>query len=113
LAVDVIVHVVGSSTGVKISPFRLTPGRLNWGASWESVTMAKPRQQKKPDHLKRVLAALDAGDAAKIREILSDLHPADIANILEGLPVEPRKNRVREQFPLIFQLANIFSLSYP
>jgi hypothetical protein len=23
------------------------------------------------------------------------------------------KNRVREQFPLIFQLANIFSLSYP
>ncbi|MGE5241230.1 MAG: magnesium transporter [Bacteroidota bacterium] len=52
--------------------------------------MAKPRRQKKPDHLKRVLAALEAGDAAQIREILSELHPADIANILEGLPVEPR-----------------------
>ena len=52
--------------------------------------MAKPRRQKKPDHLKRVLAALETGDAAKVREILSELHPADIANILEGLPVEPR-----------------------
>ncbi len=37
-----------------------------------------------------MLAALEAGDAAQVREILSDLHPADIANSLEGLPVEPR-----------------------
>lgn len=52
--------------------------------------MAKPRRQKKPDHLKAVLAALETGDTARVREILSDLHPADIANILEGLPAEPR-----------------------
>src|SRR3989344_2366952 len=37
--------------------------------------MAKARKPKKPDHLKRVLA---------------ELHPADIARILEGLPPEPR-----------------------
>jgi magnesium transporter len=52
--------------------------------------MAKARKPKKPDHLKRVLAALEAGDAAQVRGILAELHPADIARILEGLPPEPR-----------------------
>jgi magnesium transporter len=52
--------------------------------------MAKARKPKKPDHLKRVLAALETGDTAQVRAILAELHPADIARILEGLPAEPR-----------------------
>lgn len=52
--------------------------------------MAKARKPKKPDHLKRFLSALETGDIASIREILADLHPADIALVLEGLPPEPR-----------------------
>ncbi|MHB1143042.1 MAG: magnesium transporter [Sulfuricaulis sp.] len=52
--------------------------------------MAKARKPKKPDHLKRVLAALEAGDTAPVRGILAELHPADIAHILVGLPPEQR-----------------------
>src|SRR3990170_3564890 len=52
--------------------------------------MAKARKPKKPDHLKRVLAAIEADDTAQVRGILAELHPADIARILEGLPPEPR-----------------------
>ena len=52
--------------------------------------MAKARKPKKPDHLKRVLAAVEAGDTAPVRAILAELHPADIANVIEGLPPEPR-----------------------
>jgi magnesium transporter len=50
----------------------------------------KARKPKKPDHLKRILAALEAGDIAPVQAILADLHPADIANVLEGLPPEQR-----------------------
>lgn len=50
----------------------------------------KARKPKKPDHLKRILAALEAGDIAPVQAILTDLHPADIANVLEGLPPEQR-----------------------
>ena len=52
--------------------------------------MAKARKPKKPDHLKRVLTALEIGDAALVRNILAELHPADIALVLEGLTPEPR-----------------------
>lgn len=52
--------------------------------------MTKARKPRKPDHLKRVLAALEVGDTAPVRGILAELHPADIARILEGLPPEPR-----------------------
>ncbi|HEY5683055.1 MAG TPA: magnesium transporter [Sulfuricaulis sp.] len=52
--------------------------------------MPKARKPKKPNYLKHVLAALEAGDVAPVRAILADLHPADIANVLEGLPPEPR-----------------------
>jgi len=52
--------------------------------------MAKARKQKKPDYLKLVLAALETDDLAKVRELLSTLHPADIAHILEGLTPELR-----------------------
>jgi magnesium transporter len=52
--------------------------------------MAKARKPKKPDHLKRILAAIEAGDSGKIRQILALLHPADIATLLEGLAPENR-----------------------
>lgn len=61
--------------------------------------MAKPRRQKKPDPLKRVLAALKAGDTGEgIREALAPLHPADIARVLEGIPPENR--------PAVWRLVN-------
>ena len=52
--------------------------------------MARARRSKKPDYLQLVLAALQAEDRARIREILAPLHPADIARILEGLEPESR-----------------------
>ncbi|MDH3310411.1 MAG: magnesium transporter [Gammaproteobacteria bacterium] len=52
--------------------------------------MPRARKPKKPNHLKHVLAAFEAGDVAQVHAILADLHPADIANVLEGLPPEPR-----------------------
>lgn len=52
--------------------------------------MAKARKSTKPDHLKRVLAAIEAGDTALVRGIFSPLHPADIARVLEGLSPETR-----------------------
>ena len=52
--------------------------------------MARARRQKKTDYLKLVLAALETGDIANVQPILADLHPADIANVLEGLPPEQR-----------------------
>jgi magnesium transporter len=52
--------------------------------------MARIRRSKKPDYLQLVLAALQAEDRARIREILVPLHPADIARVLEGLAPESR-----------------------
>jgi magnesium transporter len=52
--------------------------------------MAKARKPKKPDYLKQVLAALEAGDTAASRAVLSGLHPADISHVLEGLTPELR-----------------------
>jgi magnesium transporter len=52
--------------------------------------MAKARKPRKPDPLKRVLAALELGDPARVRETLTLLHPADIANVIEGLPPDSR-----------------------
>ena len=52
--------------------------------------MAKARKAKKPDHLKRVLAALEAGETDRIRGILALLHPADVATLLEGLAPDQR-----------------------
>jgi magnesium transporter len=48
------------------------------------------RKPRKPNHLKRVLAAVEAEDIARVRDILADLHPADIAGVLEGLSPEQR-----------------------
>lgn len=48
------------------------------------------RQQKKPDHLNELLAALEEGSSEAVRAILADLHPADIATLIEGTPPESR-----------------------
>jgi magnesium transporter len=53
--------------------------------------MAKARKARKPDYLKLTLAALEADDLARANQILTDLHPADIARVLEGLPPERRE----------------------
>lgn len=53
--------------------------------------MAKARKARKPDYLKLTLAALEAEDLARANQILTDLHPADIARVLEGLPPERRE----------------------
>ena len=58
--------------------------------------MAKARKAQKPDYLSLTLAALEAGDSARVRELLADLHPADIASILEGLTPESRETAWRE-----------------
>jgi magnesium transporter len=52
--------------------------------------MARARKPRKPDPLKRVLAALAAGEPAGLRVVLASQHPADIATALEGLPPEQR-----------------------
>ena len=52
--------------------------------------MPRARKQKKPDHLKPLLALLAAGDNAGIHDLLARLHPADIANLLVGLPPDRR-----------------------
>jgi magnesium transporter len=52
--------------------------------------MTKARKPKKPDHLKRVLSALEEGDSARVRSVLAMLHPADIARVLEGLEPDQR-----------------------
>jgi magnesium transporter len=52
--------------------------------------VAKKRKQKKPDHLQALLAALESGEPNAIREVLSNLHPADIADLLESLLPEQR-----------------------
>ena len=53
--------------------------------------MAKARKARKPDYLKLTLAALEVNDFARANQILTDLHPADIAQVLEGLPPEQRE----------------------
>jgi magnesium transporter len=53
--------------------------------------MAKARKAAKPDYLKLTLAALEAQDLGRVSALLADLHPADIARVLEGLPPESRE----------------------
>jgi magnesium transporter len=53
--------------------------------------MAKARKAQKPDYLKLTLAALEAQDLERVRTLFADLHPADIARVLEGLPPESRE----------------------
>lgn len=51
------------------------------------MTTSKPQEQ---DYLAEILAALESEDSLKIQDTLADLHPADIASVLEGIPPEQR-----------------------
>jgi magnesium transporter len=59
-------------------------------------SMARTRKSRRTDRLKEMLAALEAGDAARVRALLVDLHPADIANLLGGLPPAVRETVWKE-----------------
>lgn len=52
--------------------------------------MQQAQDQHHPDYLKQILTAMEQGAADEIRDILSDLHPADIGNLLEAIPPEQR-----------------------
>ncbi|MFL6624711.1 MAG: magnesium transporter [Sulfurifustaceae bacterium] len=52
--------------------------------------MPRARKAPKPDPLKLTLAALEGEDRTRLRAVLAELHPADIAAVLEGLPPENR-----------------------
>lgn len=52
--------------------------------------MTKARQQKEPDNLERLLAALEVGAPEQLRDVLTGLHPADIAALIEAIPSEQR-----------------------
>src|SRR5437762_13513746 len=53
--------------------------------------MARARRVKKPDSLSLVLSALEANDRERVRATLADLHPADIARVLEASTPEQRE----------------------
>ena len=52
--------------------------------------MPQAQDQQHPDYLKQILTAMERGAADEIRDILADLHPADIGNLLEAIPPEQR-----------------------
>ncbi len=52
------------------------------------MTTSKPQEQT--DYLAEILVALESEDFLKIQDTLADLHPADIAGVLEGIPPEQR-----------------------
>jgi magnesium transporter len=64
--------------------------------------MARVRKQKKPDPVRTVLAAFEAGDTGEgLRAALASLHPADIARALEAIPPEERPAVWRQVDPQI------------
>ncbi|MEW6354400.1 MAG: magnesium transporter [Pseudomonadota bacterium] len=48
-------------------------------------------QEKNPERLQALSAALHSGKLLPLRKMLNGLHPAEIANLLESLPLEQRK----------------------
>ncbi len=50
----------------------------------------RARKEKRPDRLAEVIAALDENRPEDARALLASLHPADIADLLEGIPPEQR-----------------------
>ncbi|TDJ63434.1 MAG: magnesium transporter [Proteobacteria bacterium] len=61
------------------------------------MTTSKPQEQT--DYLAEILAALESEDSLKVQDILADLHPADIAGVLEGIPPEQRHSVWRQVDP--------------
>ncbi len=52
--------------------------------------MTTATSQDEADHLTEILTALENEAAEKIHQILAELHPADIADVLEAIPPEQR-----------------------
>ena len=48
------------------------------------MTTSKPQEQT--DYLTEILVALESEDSLMVQDILADLHPADLAGVLEGIP---------------------------
>ena len=54
--------------------------------------MAEPADREQAeDRLKRLYTALGSGTLMQVRKMLNDLHPAEIADLLESLPLDQRE----------------------
>ena len=61
--------------------------------------MTTLKAQEQTDYLVEILAALESEDSLKVQDILADIHPADIAGVLEGIPPEQRHSVWRQVDP--------------
>ncbi|MFL6796955.1 MAG: magnesium transporter [Xanthobacteraceae bacterium] len=60
-----------------------------------AVTLRADDGAVSPDYLTRVVQAIGAGDAPALRELLGDLHEADVGDLIEALEPELRPRLVR------------------
>lgn len=51
----------------------------------------KTQQNRSPQAIDQIHQILDAGELDKARELLAELHPSEIADVLEGLPSKQRE----------------------
>lgn len=56
-------------------------------------------KEKTPDRLQTVYDALHEGDTAALRTVLEEMHPAEVATVLESLPADEREE-AWEEVPL-------------
>lgn len=63
------------------------------------MTTSLPQDQT--DSLNAVLAALEREDSEELRRLVQDLHPADVGDLLEGIPPEQRHEVWREVDPKV------------
>ena len=61
--------------------------------------MTTLKAQEQTNYLVKILAALESEDSLKVQDILADIHPADIAGVLEGIPPEQRHSVWRQVDP--------------
>ncbi len=52
---------------------------------------ASPTYENTHEHLRLLAGSLDSGELSQIKQQLNDLHPAEIANLLESLPLHHRR----------------------
>ncbi len=60
------------------------------GLSERPETQLDEDDRLRPEFVRDVLAAVEAGDDARARELVSPLHPADVADLFELIPRELR-----------------------
>jgi magnesium transporter len=72
--------------------------------------MVPTQELEPPDSLTEVLAALDEDAGERIHALLADLHPAEIANLLEGTPAAQRP-QVWAQVPATLKGETLLELS--